>query len=275
MGKILETNNYGLFVTNALNRKLKRIKSKEEALRKFGWLESKPLVCRRQEDGRLLVLDGHTRLEAAKRIGCFVRYIEDRSEAQIFDFVTINVPWSPKDFGDGYDRDGNANYAAVNEYVEKTGIPLSVSVSLLAGKPAGAGKLMEAFKRGDFKLEKRSRHAADVAEIVTALRSAGFEHATSVGLVRAISKALCVPAFDRERMVAKIKKHGHIARKQNSDEDYLEMLEEIYNRTCPANKVFPLKFESIQEAKKRQKIGMELGRTPRDGRQKFMPGLLS
>jgi len=249
MGRqILETNNYGKFKLAPFNRDLGNTKSLEESMKKYGFLEGFPLLVKRNGQGKFVILAGHHRFHVAKKLGIPVKYVETKVEINIPELEKATISWNIQNYLESYCREERRAYLRVREYHEETGITLNACISLLAGDSAGSGNHSKIFKAGNYKLGNPA-HAALVGDIVLHLRKIGVSWATNQYLVAAISKIVWVKECDTSIMKNKMSTYRQFIQKQPSKQNYLEMLDAIYNRGSHTK--IPLAFLADEMAKQR------------------------
>ena len=81
--KLETTRNYGLFETNHEQRPIieSHVKKLAENMKLVGFIPSKPIQCYRKGK-KLVIVDGHHRLEAAKIAGCAIFYVIETQASQ-------------------------------------------------------------------------------------------------------------------------------------------------------------------------------------------------
>lgn len=227
---IKSTKNYEMFELHEFNRNVENISILETLMRKYGWIDGFPMFVVRQKDGRLIVYDGHHRLEVAKKLGIAAKYV-------VWEDVGISLPdlilsvqkWTVEQALASHIRAKHPAYIAIKEYMQETGIALGVSSSLLAGESAGSGNKSKAIISGKYKLGDQS-HANKVKDIVLHMKACGISFATHSYFLQALSKALWVVEFDIARFKHKISSHASFFSKRPTVNDYLDEIETIYNR---------------------------------------------
>ena len=249
MAKILESNNYSKFELTPINRAVKKTRKLELSMRKYGWLDAYPAHVIRNGNGKLQIKAGHHRFEVAKKLGIPVKYVECQDDASIHELEAASRKWSAEDYLDSFVRMGIPAYITVKDYHERTGIGLRCCISLLAGHSAGSGGNLSAlFASGKYRVGSLS-HARVVETIVSQARVSGFPHWKNAGFVNAVSKISRAEGFASEVMKEKIKTFAHFMKKQSGTQDYLEMLDSIYNRQSHIK--IPLAFLAEEAARKR------------------------
>jgi hypothetical protein len=246
---IQATRDYDKFELLPFNRDTKNLKTLEESFRKFGWIPAHPLHVVINGSGKLGIKDGHHRFVVAKLLGIPILYVVCQDDASLFVLARTTNPWLMEDYLQGYLRVGKAAYAVVREYRERTGIPLGLSVALLAGNTA-TSNYTRAFKDGTFKVSD-SPLAETVAEIVGVCKTVSVV-ATHTLFVQALARCVFVPEFNPDRFKKKMRSHGSILTRQATVDAYSRLIEEIYNWKAPRREVVALSFMADVAAKERR-----------------------
>lgn len=244
-----QTKNYGMFELHKFNRDIRGIDRLKKSMRKYGFIPHKSISCIKNGSGKLIVADGHHRLIAAKELDIPVWYtLADDSGMTIQEEQVTTRSWDLKDFLTSYVRNGIASYIAVEKYIEDTGIPLGLTISILAGESAGSGNKVNAFKSGSYVLGDQN-HANQIKSIVATMKKSGISYATNAFFIQALSKVLWVDSFSITRFKSKIKSHAQHFEKQPNVQAYLEEIERIYNRQSTSR--LPLAFLATEKSKER------------------------
>jgi hypothetical protein len=247
--KILETNNYSLFVLSPFNRDVKKTRWLRESLLEYGYLDAYPLDVRRIPNGKLEIRDGHHRFTVAQGLGIPVKYVESKDGATIQDLVKTIVPWNVWDTLTGHVRTGKAAYVKLYNYHKETGIPISSCISLLTGNSAASSSNhLQHFKEGTYSLGDLTQ-AKIVGEIIIHCQAHGVPFARNNYFVQAVSKISFAEGFDQKVMLNKIATFPEFMTKQPSKQAYVKMLDEVYNRK--SQKKIPLEFQANEAARER------------------------
>lgn len=251
---IRETNNYGLFELLPFNREVKQTKWLEKSMLKYGFLSTKPLHVVKNGNGKLLIKDGHHRFYVARKLKIPVKYViaTEHEQISIYEMQKTTKGWTPHDYLTAHTREGkNPAYTTIKEYHEKTGIPIGRCIAMLAGQSAGsASNKMNVFTSGQYKLGDQT-HAAIVGDIVLHLKKLGVSWASNSLFVQAISKTLFVDEFNPSQFKEKLSTHLSLIEKKASLNDYMQMIDLIYNRQSKTK--IPLKFLAEETARIRSK----------------------
>ena len=256
------TLNYDLFETHIFNREVMKRKigyrALIESMKKYGFLDSKPIMVVRNHTKKLKIKAGHHRFLAAQELGIPVKYIiEAHKDISIHELEKSTTIWSMQDYLVSFVRAGRHPYIIVKQYCGRTGIGISNAISLLGGQSAGSGNFREEFKRGTYELGDTT-HANMVANIVLHCKKCKIPFAMHSSFVAAISKISQVDGFDPSLLKHKIKTFPYLLEKQPSLTTYVEMLETVYNRQNKSK--IPLSFLANESAKKRKESGLQAKR---------------
>ena len=235
--KLYSTKDYRLFEPSPHNRDIKKTKMLAESMATYGFDEGFPVRCRPAANGRLSVTHGHHRLHVAESLQLPVWFVVAKKDIPMFESETSNHQWNVTDFVVARARAQEKPALDVLEYQARTGISLTQCISLLGGESAGSSNKTNQIKSGTYKVKKNG-HAEDVAHIVLTLKEIGVAFATNNYFVNAISKVLQVPVFDVGTFLHKCKTHKEIMEQRRNVDDFLDLIELVYNRQTPkANQV--------------------------------------
>lgn len=246
--KLNETTNYELFDLHEFNRDVKRIKVLEASMRRHGFIPAYPLHVIKNGGGKLKIKAGHHRFSVAKKLGIPVYYVVCDDSASIHELEKATTTWAMADYLASWCRVGIEDYLEVRDYCTRTDIPLNLAASMFYGHQAGSGNYNESFKSGTFKIKDRS-HARAVADIVLHMKHCGVDCYNANLFVKSISRTLYVPEFDPEVFKLKVKSHTHVITKQANEQEYVNMIETLYNRQNKEK--IPLAFLADAAAKAR------------------------
>jgi hypothetical protein len=245
---IYTTYDYSIFELHELNRTVRKnsqkFKDLVKSIKQDGFRREFPIGVFKTESGRFKVVSGHNRLVAAQEAGAGVK------------FVFIEIPyhpakmevgpgqWNQGDFFDSHCNAGeNPAYLEIRAYMDKTGITLNNAVSMFFGQTAGSGNYMQDgnFKTGEFVIRDRE-HPKKVGDIVLYLKNIGVEFATQNSFVRALSYIAKAPEFDVDRFKQKAKANYVLFEKQRNVENYVDLIEKVYNHRSKKEDKVPLSF---------------------------------
>lgn len=157
------------------------------------------------------------------------------------------VPWSMKDWLTSHVRTGKEAYGAVLAYHKKTKIPLSACISMLSGDSAGKGNWNKPFKEGEYSLGD-PQHANLVADLVLHCAYHDVLFARNTYFVKALSKICWAEGFNPEILKKRIASKRTRMKPQTTMDNYVQMLEDIYNYKGP---LLALRFNANEAARKK------------------------
>lgn len=229
MKKILNTTNYRLFQNNSgENRPLdiKKHRKLMESMKKYGFLDSYPIIVTRNGDDQLIVKDGQHRLTFAESLALPVYYVEDKTN---FDVAIVNCAskiWVLKDYAQKHANNGVKAYQEGLEFADQHNLPVGVAFSLLGGTTT-FDNLQEQFLEGTFKVKDRA-WADAVAGIYVPL-VAMSKHVRNARMLEACMAVCRVPDFDSKRLLDNTKRCQEKLVSYSTRDAYLDLLETLYN----------------------------------------------
>jgi hypothetical protein len=248
------TNNPSLFVYNNEQRPIhpQHVQILANSIRKHGFFPSKPVQCYQAPNGKLIVVDGHHRLEAAKLLGESFYYVVETEQSQnAMPDVNRSRSWKSEDYVRQYSLRGYPDFILLSDYV-KRGLPLQSAVNLLGGHTAGSNNLTASLKDGTFKV-KTTAHADMILSLIEDNPNvAVFRH---YGFVRAMSLLLWLPQFDFHIFKQRVEHNLHKIPNCSNVQDFLEAIEEVYNFRVPLKDRESLSLLAVQAAARRSAAG--------------------
>jgi hypothetical protein len=244
--QVYETEDYGIFVEHDRNRPVrspKKLRELEESMKKNGFLDGFPINVINNENGKMKILFGHNRFWAAQRTKTPVKYVVLEKEIDLDSVEKPTMPWRLWDYIIYYVRENKEDYVKAKKFVERTGISPSDTLTMLEGYAAGQKErtVVERAKSGKFTVKDMS-HAVSIGNAVKYLKeNLGIKWASDYGFVRALSKAGKLSKFDFEKFKSQAAKHKKKFAKQRTWEDYLKLIEEVYNKGNKGKKL-PIVF---------------------------------
>lgn len=266
--KIYQTSDYEIFDMHEFNRDVKKIKGLVKSMSMHGHIPAYPLHVQKDKGGKLKVKAGHHRLFVAMKLGIPVYYVICDDIATIYELEKATNPWSMADHMASHCRVGKEDYIEVRDYCTRTGIPMGMAASMFYGNQAGTSNHAEVFKAGTFKIKDR-KHAMAVADVVLHMKHCGVDCYNANLLVKSISRVLYVNEFDVELFKLKVKSHVHMITKQANEQEYMNMIEAVYNRQNKEK--IPLAFLADAAAKARNVASLK---NRRDVEPAYLPAKL-
>ena len=188
------------------------------------WLIFNPITV----DSNLRVLDGQHRLMAAQKANAHIWYNIRSRKTSLEVVARINdcqKSWKPDDFVFMYLTLGNVHYKAFWEFYKGYGLSASTGLILFGGQSMrslrdGALKVVDILKA-----EEMADALMDVKKYVSFADYNRFASA----FVRVFENK----EYNHNRMLTKLRQRKDVIRKLTTVEDYMRMLEDIYNHKLP------------------------------------------
>lgn len=185
------------------------------------------------------VIDGQHRLEARKRLGFPVPYYweEHLTLKDVQGLNSTQKSWKNQDFADAYIELGFESYKTYKWFRSKYGLPHKAACCLLEGGPSHG--VSERFRNGTFTvrdLEGGKRKAEMLGEI----REHFPKNWKHDAFIAAFLIVLGRDGFEFKTLMHRIKLNPMLMRPCRTQDQYLQMIEEVYNYRSP--KKVPLRF---------------------------------
>lgn len=227
MTQILSTTRYSDFNEIISNREvdLSHAKRLAKAIDENDLLHLNPIIV----NSSMEVIDGQHRLEAAKMLGKDIYYVVDDnvSKEHIAKLNSNQKNWKALDYLNYYCVEKNPEYLNLSQFVRKWPmIAISTLITLLTGDKQ---RKMIDFREGHLKITKEEEAYA-VLNLVDKIRNMGVDFAYDRNLILAISDCLKTEGFDSEQLLTKLEGNRMGLVKCINKKQYLQSLEEIYNR---------------------------------------------
>jgi hypothetical protein len=243
--KIKRTTNYKLFKFIDGNRPVEaRVNKLIEEMKRKPKMHLLPAIVSKNCDGRYFVEDGQNRIESAKTLKLPIYYIVNKDPQSIEEIARANSvqrPWSMRDYLCSHVALGNPDYITLQNFELRYKLPLTICIELL-GNPAAGCSQIERFKLGSF-IASQQEFAGRVAITLHHVHQFLTSHLDR-GLVGAISKIMrFCPRFDPDRFIHKLSKRPQKMVKCAGWQQYIEIIEAIYNCRARSHDDVPLAFE--------------------------------
>jgi hypothetical protein len=250
--QILKTMDYSKFCLLSFNRNITENRNLERSMMQYGFIDDYPIVVVKNGDGKLKIKSGHHRFYYARKLGLPVYYKISQSAISIYELEAGTKPWVLQDYLDANVRQEKQDYILLKTYHERSGIPLTCCISMVAGESAGSSNKQIPFKEGTYRVGDLT-HARLVADLISFLQNrCNVSFALNSNFVAALSKVLWVPEFSIERFKKKSCSHSYLFEKKRSFADYVDLIEAVYNRQSKSKD--PIAFLAEKVAKERSKI---------------------
>ena len=211
---------------------------------------------------KLEIIDGQHRFHICKKLKVPVYYIVVKEDKSLPDIAKINSnteKWKATDFINCYLEQKNKDYAILNDFIKKTGFPISLAIRLLdSGHPGNDGSsksILKQFQYGTFKV-KALKEAEEIYSNVALFKP--FKYITSRAFVIAIYRIRNAGALPLEEIAAAVRKRPEMLSQQTNYKNYIYQLEQIVNMnkqhriiliSAPVKKEKPPKEQPVKEVK--------------------------
>lgn len=238
--KLEETENYAIFIENEEQRPIAQshVRKLTLSMQKNGFIPSKPLQVYR-EGRKLIVVDGHHRLYAAKSLGLKIPYVVEpkKSQETMADINAKVKGWKVGDFVQLYAARGDENYQELTRYND-AGIPFNLGAGILMGNTGSSTSVSNSIKSGHFQITTR-----DSMTVLLGLIHNFSEQYPAVGkrsFISAIASCLATPEFDANRFHKGLQMSGTKIEDAANRLQMMEQIETVYNYN--QRKKVPLAF---------------------------------
>lgn len=253
-GKLYSSRDYSLFTKDPANRDVDlttpRHKQLFASMSVHGFLPSHPIAVFVNGNGDLEIKRGQHRFAIAQKLGLPVYFVIDSKEIKSFDLESCgDDPWSHHQVATTYSCQGSLHYTELLDFAEETGFPIALSASLLMGT-VSFGNIANQFRRGLFVVKDR-KHAELVSELCLAFKEFD-KRMTGKHLTDALAAAARTPDFDKNRLLKNLKRCSSYLKKYSNRDDFLVMLEDIYN--FARHDMVPLKLNAIIAMRSRNAV---------------------
>lgn len=222
------SNNPLIFVANPEQRPINQIHVKRimTSMMKHGFLPSKPIQCYRRADRKLVIVDGHHRLEAAQCAGLDYYYvIESDASQDAMPDVQRSLSWQASDFIRQYSMRGNKEYILLSSYINR-GLPTFIAASLLVGGSATSKNANRLIPGGLYRV-KSTDHADKILSLIEENATTQvFKHSN---FIKALSLCLWLKQFDFALFKKRVEANWHMIPNCSNIPDFLSAIEDVYN----------------------------------------------
>jgi len=244
-----KTRDYKRFEIHDHNRDVGNFRFLEQSMRDNGFDPGFPVRCV-NSGKKLRITAGHHRFHVAQKLGLPIWYVVSDCDTDLFGAERGNRQWNVQDYTTAYASAGHKGAKAIERYCKNTGIPLGCAIALVGGQSASSGNKAESLKDGSFEIGNMA-HANAVADIVLFLTDLGIGFARNNKFVKAISRCLWVPCFDVDTFKRKAKTHLLTLEKCRTIDDYMILIDGIYNRGTRKQSTIALVHEANKIAHER------------------------
>jgi hypothetical protein len=228
------TTDYSIFKDFSSNREVdpKHVKKLVRAIAKRNLLKVNPIVC----DEFMRVIDGQHRLEAAKILGVEIFYITDNINRGDISMLNSNQKnWTAMDYINFY------TVEKVNSFIQLSSLinnnpKMAISALITLSSSEGKRDIIE-LKEGHLDIEEieSAKEICAICNDLFARFEADFVYDSRFPL--ALGKTIKCEGFKMELLIGKIEAAPRSFVRCHTKRQYLEMIEEIYNRNLSKNKI--------------------------------------
>jgi hypothetical protein len=227
VNKVLQTKNYSMFKFRNDNRDVNEphVRKLTKNMKENGWMKGSIVVVNEKNE----IIDGQHRIKAAITAGVPVEYIVSRGSG-IREIIGNNVltnQWNIKTYLDHHVKQGNTNYQVLKDFMVK--YPMFKFTELTMFLNNGLNNASRGvFESGDWKI-KNVKTAELWVERILQLKPYFEQYNRSI-FVRAVVKIMSKKTeFSFDEFLHKVKLRPTMLRPCGTVDQYVEMIEELYN----------------------------------------------
>lgn len=230
MKQILETKDYTLFKRIQGNRDINKnhLDKLSASIMENNMMQVNPILVNEQYE----IIDGQHRFEICKlnNFPIFYTVVEEANLRDVLLLNSNNKPWMLKDYLKTYVSLNNQHYKALEAFMEKYGLGITLSVCLLSGSsiPQGGSAMIKQFKSGNFNVSQFENAVKMVNSVNKFTDYADARVLKDRAFFEAIRIILSYVEV-REVIASFEKSKDHIS-PQFSTTDYLRIIEGVYNK---------------------------------------------
>lgn len=247
--------NYAEFMFYKDNRPVRihsaKFKKLKQSMETHGWVPSWPATVH-VENGKKYVIDGQNRITAAKELGIAVVYVTVGKKYDIAEIAEAFRPWNSSDFASCHANKGNKDFQMLLEFSNNHKISPTRAIQLLIAKNKQAndstGHAAKIVRSGEFKFERDGEiYAQSVLEVCKRLPKA---LARNRGINAAVARVLTLDQVCAKTLMDKIDSNQGSIIPKGKVEDYVYLLESVYNKR---NKIpVPISMLLLEKQRARQ-----------------------
>lgn len=224
---ILKTEDHDIFKDITSNREVDRrhVKHLKDAIKEINLLHINPILV----NINLEVVDGQHRLEAARELELPVYYLVDDniSKEHIAGLNSNQKNWTILDYVNYYAVERIPEYLVLSDFIcQHPSVSISTLLQLL--NPSGE-RNSKNFKAGKLNVSNKEK-AKQILKDVDAVRNLGIEHAYDRNFVLALKDAHSVEGYRSEQFLTKLENNRLELFKCAKKTQYLQLIEQIYNK---------------------------------------------
>lgn len=225
VNQVYRTSDYSIFNRNEMNRDLipSHVNNLYKSMLVEGWLKGSYIVINKEG----FLIDGHHRLAAAVKCNISVDYIiEDTEVENICKVNKITRNWNIIDHLKMFVKLNNQNYVLLDRYM-KNFPTLRPTESMMLVRNTGTSQQRHQFEHGEFEV-RDMKLAYQWGHNIMSLKPYFEGYCKSI-FVRAMIRVLQNPQFNFDEFLHKVKLRPSMIFMCGTVDQYLEMIENIYN----------------------------------------------
>lgn len=232
VNKVYRTKDYSIFKFHKENRTIKtpKVNYLKGRMMKNGWAKGSHLTVNHKYE----IIDGQHRLLAAMEVGVPVDYVMYRN-ANGNDIRELNMggdPWRIMEHLDFGIKQGNQNYILLDRFMKNFPHIRPTDCTMLTKNSTSYARRRE-FEEGEFKV-KDMKIAYEWGHNIMSLKPYFDGYKLSL-FVRSMITVLQHPEFKFDEFLHRVKTRRSMIYKCGTLDQYLEMIEKIYNFRRPAD----------------------------------------
>lgn len=223
--EIMLTKNYSKFKLHQKNRKINysKVERLAAAIDKINLLPIYPIVVNKKFE----ILDGQHRFEAAKSIKADIYYLVSESNygiENVADSNNFQSHWKLDDYVNYYAADGREPYIKLITLSKKYNIAASFLCNIHQ-----LAKIAGKIKDGSFEFKNYTETLEIIKQAKAIGIEFGFKYWNQRTFLRAILFISKVNGYNKLRMQQKLQAHKNSLVRCFTAEDYIKLLESVYN----------------------------------------------
>jgi len=227
--KISKTKDYSKFKFLKGNRQLDRrnINTLIDSIKNNNLLSCNPIIV----NSKMEVIDGQHRLEVCKKLKLEVYYVElDAKDTSLNSIINLQYSkrWVGEDYLQYYISQGRHNYILLRDFAETYNISLDTVLNVLYRNARGSGGAKKAFKEGTIETPNiKAGH--EFMNALTIFMGPRNDFCKTRTFISAFKIMWSNPQFNLKQLQNKLEYQSSILKRCATKEQYLELLEYIYN----------------------------------------------
>jgi hypothetical protein len=235
---IKKTKDYGMFKMRPDNREkidYGHVAKLAFSIKAKNLLEFRPI----QVNADMEIIDGQHRLLAAQQCDVEI-YYDQKQGLEIKDVIALNIQksWNMADYLNYYCKNGYVEYQKFQNYMKQNRLSLSVTMRILFEKTRPS---TEIFRAGEYVHNEKVRgdmldKCHDTLGYIRKIKGSGLWH-QSARFWKALIALIDHPEFDAVKWRHNLERKIDLIAPKATFQQYVKMLEEIYNWRNPS-KIF-------------------------------------